>query len=130
MKCDANKEGLVEFWSDQNLFSSGKKLYVNVGQKFFLLRRNDEDLIESSEVEELENSQEEADTKVFLCAQHASRTSIESVCIKTVDSDIAIYALYFQDKIETNLYVQMGVGNRKRILNINNISLELGQDVV
>ena len=67
--------------------------------------------------ESLENSQEEADTKVFLCAQHAAKP----VCIHTVDSDIGIYALYFDDLIENSIYVSIGV----KIVNASSISGKL-----
>ena len=133
MKCDENKKELIEFllkdWSDArrfvDMFRGDKKLYVNCGTKFFLLKLNNDGLIECSEEDTLENSQEEADTKVFLCAQHASGEN-ESLCIKTVDSDIGIYSLYFHDKIAAKQYIEIGVGNYKRILDVGYIASELG----
>ena len=77
----------------------------------------------------LASSQEEADTKVFLCAKHASDSGSNTVCIETVDSDIPLYALYFQEKLGgISLLVNYIVNKRRRIININNIVSELGID--
>jgi len=74
----------------------------------------------------LSTNQEEADTKIFLCCLHASRNRIQNICISTVDSDTAIYALYFNDKIDIHMFIQIGVGNKKRLLDIKGIATELG----
>ena len=71
----------------------------------------------------LENSQEEADTKVFLCAQHVA----EPVCIHTVDSDIGNCALFFDSQIPDKMYVSIGVKKNKRLLDIRSIALSLGR---
>ena len=49
-----------------------------------------------SHVPELSGSQEEAGTKMFLCAQFAVSFGLQSVEIIKFDSDIAILSLYFQ----------------------------------
>ena len=54
----------------------------------------------SSTPEETSN-QEEADTKMFLCCQHAvHQFTSENVCISTVDSDVGILAIYYKDRIQ------------------------------
>ena len=71
----------------------------------------------------------QADTKVFLCTKHAVDChNASSVCIHTVDSDIAIYAIYFSQKIDVEIFIKMGVRERTRILEISNFALELGVD--
>ena len=60
--------------------------------------------------------QEEADTKMFLCAAYASQLGFNSVSIITVDSDVAILSLYFQSKLGVEIYLQMGTGFRKNIM--------------
>ena len=50
-----------------------------------------------------------------------------NVCILSVDTDIAIYALYFIDKISVRIIVQIGVRSRKRLLDIDDIASKLGQ---
>ena len=74
------------------------------------------------------NDQEEADTKVFLAAQHAvTNHNAESVCIFTIDTDIVIYSLYFSFKINVSFFIFIGVKDRTRILNVNQIAQSLGK---
>ena len=61
-------------------------------------------------VPELQSEQEEANTKMYLCAQFSSTLGFQSVKIITVDSDVAILALYFASKIKTHIYLEMGTG--------------------
>ena len=79
---------------------------------------------------ELATDQEEADTKVFLCVKHASHElGYTSVCIYTVDSDISVYAFYFQKFFQdTQIFIQTGTGIKQRVLDIQSISIELGVD--
>ena len=81
----------------------------------------------SENCEELQNKQEEADTKVFLCVRHAKNTLDLDACITTVDTDIAVYALYFSDI--SNIYIKIGAADRKRILDISKIATVLGENV-
>ena len=41
------------------------------------------------------SDQEEADTKMFLCAAFASTLAFNSVCIVTIDTNILILGCYF-----------------------------------
>ena len=78
----------------------------------------------------LRNHQEEADTKVFICTKHAVDChNSSSACINTVETDISIYAIYFSQKIDVEIYVKTGVKERTRVLKISNVALELGKDV-
>ena len=98
LRNDQNKLELVKFlledWSHPtrhvNLFTPAAILFLNCGSQFFRLSLKD-GLIKC--VSELVCDQEEADTNVFFCSKHA--LVVSPVCISTVDSDIAIYALYF-----------------------------------
>ena len=74
----------------------------------------------------LSTTQEEADTKVFLCAKHAALQGSESICIETVDTDIVVYALFFNDKIPVRMYINFTVSSRRRIIDIDSIADELG----
>ena len=76
----------------------------------------------------LHTDQEEAGTKMFLCSQHAKSRGMTSVCINAMDSDIALYALYFKDEIEVNMDINIGVTHRKRIIIVSNIALEIGRN--
>ena len=47
------------------------------------------------ETPEICSDQEEADTKIFLCAVFALTLGFNSVCIVTIDTDILILGCYF-----------------------------------
>ena len=135
LKSGENKTDVIKFlladWSDKDRFAellTGIVLYVNVENNFYKLEVIAGKVV-CNEEESIATNQEEADTKVFLCSKHASQSGSTHVCICTVDSDIPIYALYFQNKIEARLLVKIGVGNRTRVLDIEDISSELGPDM-
>lgn len=48
---------------------------------------------------ELENKQEEVDTKVFSSSKFANELGLGGLCIITVKFDVAILALYIQQQI-------------------------------
>ena len=59
-----------------------------------------------SHVPELSIVQEEADTKMFLCASYAVTLGIDEVNIVTVDSDVAVLSLYYQHEISTRILLE------------------------
>ena len=71
-----------------------------------------------------QSKQEEADTKIFLCAQFASTLGFQSVKIITVDSDVAILALYFASKIKAHIYLEMGTRAKVVVYDITSHTLE------
>ena len=50
-------------------------------------------------MDELCSSQEEVDTKMFLCAKLASDLGYSEICFHTVDTDVFVLAMYFQMRI-------------------------------
>ena len=79
------------------------------------------------DVLELKTNQEEADTKMFLCAAHVQGS--ETVCIHTVDSDIAIYAMYFQERLRSSLYIKIGTGSHSRTIDVMEVTRVLGRKI-
>ena len=67
--------------------------------------------------------QEEADTKMFLCASYAATLGIDEVNIVTVDSDVAILSLYYQQEISTRILLEYGTSTKPKIFDINANSL-------
>ena len=107
----SNKTELIEFlfkeWSHPtryaDMFHVSTVLFINNGSHFFKLCVN-EGVVQCAEEELLRTDQEEADTKVFLCASHAAASGINSVCISTVDTvDCCIYTILFPK--DSNIYV-------------------------
>ena len=104
-----NKIDLVKFflndWSDPERFKAmiGDRVIVLTleGTAYRLQVKNNK--VSSTPEETLSSNQEEADTKMLLCCQHAvHQFSSENVCISTVDSDIGIFAIYYKDRIRCN----------------------------
>ena len=59
----------------------------------------------------LSSVQEEADTKVFLCAKFAFDIGFERVNIVTVETDVAILGIYFQSMLNRKIYLQYGTSS-------------------
>ena len=77
----------------------------------------------------LESNQEEADTKVFLCIKHASSNfQFNQICLRTVDSDIGIYALYFHQFLGKKILLETGSSSSHRIIDISSLCKEIGPD--
>ena len=131
MRDPDNKVDVIAFllhdWSNNKEYSNllhNRKLYLNFGNHFYEIKTQNNEIV-SEEVFELQTTQEEADTKVFLCCQHAAKSRYQSTCIYTVDSDIPLYALYFTDKILIDIYVLIGT-KKKRLLNISAVREVIG----
>ena len=72
-----------------------------------------------SEVPDLMSAQQEADTKVFLCARYASSLGFNRVRIATVDSDVGVLSLYYKELIQANLILEFGSGSKEMIYDID-----------
>ena len=66
---------------------------------------------------------------MFLSAKRAESFGFQSVVIVTVDTDIAVYSIYFQQFLEVELFAKIGNGKDKRLLKITKTSSELGKDL-
>ena len=130
-----NKVDLVKFflndWSDPERFKAviaEKVIFVTVESECHRIEVVDNMVISRREVS-LCSNQEEADTKMFLCCQHASQfhDGETNVCISTVDSDVVVLAAYYKERISCNMYVEIGSKTKKRILAMSKIHEVLGE---
>ena len=55
---------------------------------------------------------------MFLAAKYASAVGETKVTIFTVDSDVAILGCYFVNNMPILVYLQIGVGNNRRVMDI------------
>ena len=74
-------------------------------------------------VEELHCKQEEADTKMLLCASFASTLGVENIKIITVDTDVLVLAIYHQQFIDCSIFLEYGTGNHTRLYDIRENSI-------
>ncbi len=87
-----------------------KELYVTCEDKCYRLTYDN-----SAEVLDLCTKQEEADTRMFLHAQHAASGS-KSIIIASEDTDILIIALALSSNLQSNVFMKCGTKNRERFI--------------
>ena len=84
------------------------------------------------EMEGLNSSQEEADTRLILHVL-AELEADNTILVKSVDTDVLILLLHFfceiSDMSLTNIYIQLGHDKNSHFLSINNIVENLGADM-
>ena len=126
-----NKINLVKFlvsdWSTSERHApvlEGKDLYVTIKDQGYCITAN-HGILSIRQVPEISSEQEEADTKMFLCAQFAASLGFDSAEIVTVDSDVSILSLYFQHILsELNMYIQMGSGTKRELFHVTSHNLD------
>ena len=68
-------------------------------------------------------------TPKYFCAPVMQQHLVSILCaFRPLIPLIVVYTLYFSPKIPTSMYIHIGVGERRRILDIQNIVSELGVD--
>ena len=127
-----NKLDLIDFlwhdWSTNLKYShqlDGKELYMTLRDEAHCIS-SVHGLITCNQVQELSCKQEEADTKIFLCAKFAASLGFESASIITVDSDVAILSMYYQHRLDVKLFLRIGTGSKEKIFDIqtNDLSID------
>ena len=119
-----NKQELIEFlladWSTQaqhhHQIISEKTIFFTTKKDAFKIKVLGEET-QCQPVDQLFSNQEEADTKVFLASKVAQEAGCSDAVIYTVDSDVAILALYYARRLSIHLFLQLGTGSDVRILN-------------
>ncbi len=82
----------------------------------------------TDEIEELNSSQEEADTRLVLhCLHHASHLSENNtIVVRSPDTDVFVLLLRFTQLVKQRVLFDTGVGNKRRLLDIHGIIAEVG----
>ena len=65
---------------------------------------------------------------MFLCTKHIEALRVSAACISTVDSNNAIYMLYFAPQISIPTYIEIATCDRQRCLDIRNIVSEIREE--
>ena len=103
-------------------FNGRKFIFVKDGQAFDLTMNN-------SIIPSLTSNQEETDSRVILYALYASEKDYNFVRIKSPDSDIFWIMLYHARGINCQLLYDTGFGNKRRLINVTQISEHYTQAV-
>ena len=120
LSSNENKNKLISFivnqWKHSLHLIGEKQIYVTSGQNAFQLNST-----EWSCADELYCDHQEADTRMFLHAKHASQTC-SNIVLYTPDTDVFIMALSNVSEIEAHMYMLTGVKNARRIIDVNAVS--------
>ena len=99
-----NKTNLMEFladvWRTDQRFArkiGERTLFITHGESCSKISIDAQGSISSSIVLELCSNQEEADTRMFLHALHASDVAHQQILIKSSDTDVEVLACYFRE---------------------------------
>ena len=72
---------------------------------------------------------EEADTRIFVHAKHASVNGMKKILIRTANTDVVVLAVAFLQKLDVEeLWVAFGVGKHLRYLSIHKIASSLNTE--
>ena len=126
-----NKEALIEIFyqhlknvRNQSNLIEDIELLVSHGTFCHKFSANGGELY-IEECTELYSDHEEADTRLLLHAKHAS-SSHNNLIIRSPDTDVFILLLGHKPSIPSAMYFDTGVGNQRRILNVNEAYATLG----
>ena len=123
---------LVSYWEKDEVLPllGSKELFVNSGDKCFAFKSINKAMIKS-EVEDLDSTNEEADSRMIFHAKTISPPA--NIAIRTVDTDILIIALGSMHLFDPNIKLWMETGlyskNTLRYININEIYQSIGSKV-
>lgn len=124
----SNKTSLIKFLTDEWKLSKyreklkDKVLYVTCEQYCFKVTED-----KWEEVPDLESTQEEADSRLFLHTQHAARDGYKAVIISSEDTDVFIISLAMHSTMDVSIYQKFGTKSRTRYADINKIGKSQGQ---
>ncbi|CAB4008051.1 Hypothetical predicted protein [Paramuricea clavata] len=136
LSCGKNKEALLQYlydtWKTVNMCDvHGVKVYYAHGSKcdiFYAIPGNTADqIVEVHEVLELNSTQEEADTRLYLHVTYAANTCSD-VIIVSPDIDVLVIGVSLQPLIAAHLYFHTGKGADLRTIDIKAIQESIGDD--
>ena len=121
LKSDDNKVQLINIlqrsWPPTSNVKNKNVILINAGQAF--------DVDSGSEITELYSNQEETDSRVVVYCQYAATSGYDTAVVRSPDSDVFFILLHFASTIPVKILFETGTGNKKRILNITQLSKDL-----
>lgn len=80
-------------------------------------------------ISELELTQEEADTQIFLHAVHAPRSKFASVVIVSEDTDVLVLLLTFKSFVPSSMFIKCGSQTRVKYIEVSRVVESIGASV-
>ena len=124
MSTGSNKEGLLNFlvheWSTNQAYAQtigNGVLYITHGNRCTKLNAF-EGRMTTTDAVDLHSTQEEADTRMFLHAFHASVDRHHSIAVLSSDTDVEVLASHHQAAISAEIILISGTRSRSRLISI------------
>lgn len=135
MSTCSNKEGLLNFlvheWSTNQAYAQkigNRVLYVTHENRCTKLNAF-EGRMTATDAVDLHSTQEEADTRMFLHAFHASADGHHSIAVFSSDTDVEVLASHHQASIPAEIILISGTRSRSRLVSIRRLCEKLGHRV-
>ena len=122
LRVDENKTELFIFLTNfamNHQIPDGKELHATSGEDV---------LTNSKEQINMDTcNHEEADTRIFVHVDHATKCGHKNIVIRTVDSDVVVLGVYAARVLDIHLWIAFGTGKSFRYLAAHKISNALGE---
>lgn len=82
----------------------------------------------TNEIHELVSNQEETDTRVVLYLKYAAKQGYKSAVVRSPDTDILMILLYHAQSIPLTIYLDIGAGKHRQIINVSELADVKGQE--
>ena len=122
LRVDENKTELFIFLTNFAMYHPipyGKELHVTSGEDVLT---NSKEQINMDPC-----NHEEADTRIFVHVNHATKCENKNIVIRTVDSDVVVLGVYAARLLDIHLWIAFGTGKSFRYLAAHKISNALGE---
>lgn len=81
-----------------------------------------------TEIQTLQSTQEETDSRVVLYLNHAVVLGYKSAVVRTPDTDILFILLHHSHAIGLTIYLDIGMGKHRQLINVTELGESLGSD--
>ena len=136
LNCNENKRSLIRFllkeWESDKYAKKlrNREVFFVCEEECTLLYSDSDESTIAVPFPDLNSSQEEADTRIILHCQYASRQSnCETIVVRSPGTDVFLLLLSFSDTIGKTLIFYTGCGNNRRQINVSQIAKTLSKQM-
>jgi len=132
-----NKRSLIDFiccqWQSPAYAGrlNGRNIYAVSKEHCTHLYSENGNSVNASAVDDLQSSQEKADTRIVLHCMYAANNSSsdEALVVRSPDTDVFVILIHYCSRINRQIFFDTGTGNNRRLIDVNKIASALGSDV-
>lgn len=84
--------------------------------------------VTAQEIHELTSNQEETDTRIVLYLKYAAKLGYKSAVVRTPDTDIFVILLFYANTTGLTIFLDIGTGKHRQIVNISQMAESMGAD--